>query len=235
MFATEYFRPRSVEQTVDAGVHHVVAAMRMSSVHREGETKHIIDGINLKATPWMKRASDENKGYTYQRKNGLITSVGTSNTAETAPLSQLKRLADGQMVCPDDYFKQAKKLGINPAETILNMGGKNGPGLPTRGERSGENKKNKSKKKDKKKKDKKKDKKKKKKSASPSSSSSDSSLNEEDNAARIKRIRNRKQGNPAQGSDEEIGEENEEEKAARIQRIRNRKKGVSAKGFEGDY
>lgn len=176
--ATEHFRPRSVEDTVDAGVHHIVAAMRLGAKGTPEGKGHIIDGINLKATPWMKKASDETKGYTYQRKNGLITSLGTSNTAQTAPLSQLTRLSEMGQVTPSDYFKQAKKMGINPVEDALGLT-QSGPGLPTKGESSKKKKeKKKDKKKDKKKKDKKKkDKKKKtkKRKKSSSSSSSDSS------------------------------------------------------------
>merc|ERR1712098_293576 len=105
----------SVEDTVDAGVHPLVAAMRLGSKNTLAGSGQIIDGINLKATPWMKKASDHEKGYTYSRKNGLITSVGTSNTAQTAPLSQLTRLTE-LGANPSDYFKQAKQLGMNPAE-----------------------------------------------------------------------------------------------------------------------
>merc|ERR1712216_207382 len=107
------------------------AAMRLGSKATAQGQMHIVDGVNLKATPWMRKATDDTRGYTYQRKNGLITSVGTCNTSQTDPLAQLNRLTE-LGANPADYFKQAKQSGLNPAESILKMT-KSGPDLPTRG------------------------------------------------------------------------------------------------------
>merc|ERR1712046_62032 len=100
---------------------------------------------------------------TYQRKNGLITSVGTTNTAQTDPMAQLNRLTE-LGANPSDYFKQAKQIGINPAADVLKLT-KSGPDMPGRGDATQEKKKKS--KKEKKKKDKKR------KRSSSSSSSSD--------------------------------------------------------------
>jgi len=181
--ATETYRPRSAEDTVDAGVHHIVAAMRMGHSATLAGRKHIVDGIDLKAEPWMKRAGEETKGYTYMRKNGLISSLGTCTIAEVDPTKQIARISEMGGVDPSNYFKSATKSGINPLEDVLKSA-KAGPGMPTRGDAAKDKKdkkkkdkkkekKKKEKKKGKKKKDKKKEKKKKDKKSSSSSASED--------------------------------------------------------------
>merc|ERR1711924_263904 len=105
--------------------------MRLSTkqtVHHGAQSKGR-DGLNFLAQPWMKKASDTQRGYTYQRKNGLITSNGITNTAETAPLQQLEKIVAAGGVDPSNYFKQAKQLGMNPAEAALGMS-KSGPSMP---------------------------------------------------------------------------------------------------------
>jgi len=182
--ATDTWRPKSVEDTVDAGVHPVVAAMRLASIDTREGKGHVIDGMDLLAQPWMRKATDSSQGYTYLRKNGHIHSVGTRYTEETAPVNQLRRVTELGMN-PCDFFKQAKDSGlINPWETVLKLE-KSGPREPTKQEKLSEknknskNKKTKTKKKKRKKKKNKKDTKKSKKrkrsSSSSSSSSSDSS------------------------------------------------------------
>merc|ERR1712032_773528 len=172
------------EDTVDAGVHPIVAKMRLESKNTREGKGHVIDGMDLLAQPWMKKATDFNQGYTYLRKNGHIHSTGTRYTSETDPTSQLKRLTElGTNPC--DYFKQAKDSGLlNPWDTVLKLS-KSGPSLPTRKDKlkdklqekkkTSKKKKKAKKKASKKKKDKKKSKKRKRSSSSSSSSSSDSS------------------------------------------------------------
>merc|ERR1712129_217570 len=169
--------------TVDAGVHPVVAKMRLACNNTREGKGHVIDGMDLFAQPWMRKATDSSQGYTYLRKNGHIHSTGTGYTAETNPINQLRRVTElGTNPC--DYFKQAKDSGLlNPWDTVLKLT-KAGPGLPTKREKLKEKnnkkkgskkKKNKAKKSKKKNKKDKKKSKKRKRSSSSSSSSSDSS------------------------------------------------------------
>lgn len=133
--ATENFRPRSVEDTVDAGVHPLVAKMRLSTLELAPEKTMIYDGIDMNASPWMRSAQNHEAGYTYRRKNGLITSLGTQYTNETKPLSQVSRMVDAGSANPADFFKQSTKLGINPMNEVLGLT-KSGPGLPSRRDRA---------------------------------------------------------------------------------------------------
>eukprot|EP00403_Amphidinium_massartii_P018284 CAMPEP_0178429824 /NCGR_PEP_ID=MMETSP0689_2-20121128/31004_1 /TAXON_ID=160604 /ORGANISM="Amphidinium massartii, Strain CS-259" /LENGTH=180 /DNA_ID=CAMNT_0020051663 /DNA_START=1 /DNA_END=539 /DNA_ORIENTATION=- len=176
------WRPRSIDDTVDAGVHPVVAAMRLAQKGTPEGSGQIVEGMDLKATPWnAKPLLGDKAGYTYNKRNGPA-----SATAQTEPIQQITRLTS-LGVNPQDYLKQAKALGLNPAPA--------GPDLPDRKADKKDKKKDKkskkkkkkdkkTKKKDKKSKKKKKDKKSKKKkdkkkdssssSGSSSSSSSDS-------------------------------------------------------------
>merc|ERR1712228_1124344 len=138
------WRPRSIDDTVDAGVHPVIAAMRLGQKQTVAASVHIVDGIDLKAQPWEKGKKVYEHGYTYNRKNGPASGAGSL----TDPTAQIDRLV-GHGVNTQDYMKQAKKLGMNPVAAVLRQ--ESGPGLP---DGSGEQK-------SKKKKDKKKDKKKK--------------------------------------------------------------------------
>jgi len=123
-----------VDDSIDAGVHPAVAAMR----RKEGDTKRTVQ--------------DAIVGKKYHGQS------------RTAPELDLSKLSD-PTYNPENFFKQAKKLGVNPLDGILNS---------TNVQKSEEDKKKKKKKdkKKKKKKDKKKEKKKRKKKSSSSSSSS---------------------------------------------------------------
>merc|ERR1711879_87282 len=89
--------------------------------------KHIVDGINLKAQPWMNKPTDTAGGYTYNKRNGAA-----SLHSATDPVAQLERLKT-LGANPQDYFKQAKQIGIDPADGVLK--GKSGPDLPGRKEK----------------------------------------------------------------------------------------------------
>mmetsp|Transcript_42806 Transcript_42806/g.118259 ORF Transcript_42806/g.118259 Transcript_42806/m.118259 type:complete len:202 (+) Transcript_42806:204-809(+) len=170
------WKPRTIEESVDAGVHPAVAAMRLAQKATPEGSGRIVGGMDLKATPWLSRGYEN--GYTYNKRNGPA-----SMTAVTHPTSQIDRLAAMGMN-PQDYFKQSKATGLNPVQDVLTS--KSGPGMPGRekkdkkdkkGKKKGKSKDKRSKdKKDKKKKTKKtgKPKKKKKKDSSTSSSSESS-------------------------------------------------------------
>lgn len=165
--------PRTIEDSVDAGVHPVVAAMRLAQkATPEGQFQKV-QGMDLKATPWVHKdaGSDGFTGYTYNKRNGPASAVASTN-----PVQQIGRLT-GMGMNPQDFFKQAKQSGTNPVAAILN---KSGPDLPGKEDRKKDKKSKKKdkkskKKKDKKKKDKKSKKKKKAKKKKDSSSSSSSS------------------------------------------------------------
>jgi len=175
------WKPRSSEETVDAGVHPVVAKMRMGTF---GLAKNP-DGLDLRATPWEKgREWSHGKevqagGYTFNRRNNAATLGGE----DTDPKRQLERLS-AQGVNPQDYLKMAKQLGVHPEEGVL---GKSADvSLPTskdlrggRGKKKRDKKKKEKKKKGEKKSKKKAGKKRKRKDSSSSSSSSKSSSAEE--------------------------------------------------------
>merc|ERR1712083_889941 len=160
---------------VDAGVHPVIAAMRLGQKQTVAASVHVVDGIDLKAQPWDKGKKIYEHGYTYNRKNGPASGAGSL----TDPTAQIDRLV-GHGVNTQDYMKQAKKLGMNPVAAVLRQ--ESGPGLPDgspprdkKTKKKKDKKKGKKKKSDKKKKDKKKDKKKSKKKKESSSSSDSSS------------------------------------------------------------
>lgn len=152
------WRPKTIEDSVDAGVHPVVAAMRLAQKATPMGAGLIVEGMDLKAKPWLpKELAGDRGGYTYQKRNGPASAVAVTN-----PTEQIDRLS-AMGVNPQDFFKQAKSKGLNPVEALLRA--KSGPELPGR------------KKKDKKSKKKRKKKKtgRKRKSSSSSSSSSPSS------------------------------------------------------------
>eukprot|EP00928_Gymnodinium_smaydae_P033751 TRINITY_DN24099_c0_g1_i1.p1 TRINITY_DN24099_c0_g1~~TRINITY_DN24099_c0_g1_i1.p1 ORF type:complete len:233 (+),score=73.60 TRINITY_DN24099_c0_g1_i1:190-888(+) len=189
---TNGWRPRCIEDTVDAGVHPVVAAMRMAQKNTTEGSGRIVEGMDLKATPWIRR--DQQTGYTFNKRNGAASAAAVTN-----PHLQLERLV-GLGVNTQDYMHQAKKTGMNPVAAVLKS--ESGPYLPGMGgeekkdskskkkEKKGKSSKKKSsKKKEKKKKDKKKKKKKekkkkeKKKKKSSSSSGSSSSGSDDDGSS----------------------------------------------------
>mmetsp|Transcript_40808 Transcript_40808/g.118222 ORF Transcript_40808/g.118222 Transcript_40808/m.118222 type:complete len:180 (-) Transcript_40808:50-589(-) len=143
------WRPRTVEDSIDAGVHPAVAAMRRKAA---GHTRTVEDAITGRKVAHL---------------------IGQNR----APGIDVARLGSDPTYNPMNFFKQAGKHGVNPLREVM-LAGKDGPTLPEGSEKSKKDKKKKSKK-DKKKKDGKKSKKskksKKKKSSSSSSSSSCSS------------------------------------------------------------
>jgi len=182
------WKPKSIEDSVDAGVHPVVAAMRLAQKASPLGNGTIVEGMDLKAQPWLQKDNMGDKGgYTYQKRNGAA-----SATPSTHPTEQINRLA-GQGVNPQDFFRLSKQSGLNPMEGVLRQ--RDGPGLPDM--------KKEEKKKDKKKKKKEKSKKKKKKakssssssssSASSSSSSSDSSSSESEKAGKKRKKPDKKE------------------------------------------
>merc|ERR1712039_328833 len=115
--------------------------MRFAGHNTKEGQKIIVEGMDLRASPWMKKAQDLAPGYTFSKRNGAA-----SGTDATHPHQQLDRLV-GKGLNPQDFFKGSKQMGLNPAESVLKK--RSGPGLP--GEEK-EKKKKKKKKKGKKKK-----------------------------------------------------------------------------------
>eukprot|EP00747_Dinoflagellata_sp_TGD_P167773 gnl/TRDRNA2_/TRDRNA2_192853_c0_seq1.p1 gnl/TRDRNA2_/TRDRNA2_192853_c0~~gnl/TRDRNA2_/TRDRNA2_192853_c0_seq1.p1 ORF type:complete len:258 (+),score=73.74 gnl/TRDRNA2_/TRDRNA2_192853_c0_seq1:58-831(+) len=136
------WRPRSVEDTIDAGVHPAVAALRRRDA---AKVRTVEDAITTNKT------------------------VGPSRQKPTLDLG---RVQSDPSYDPVNFFKQAKKLGVNPLDAVT----KSKAPLRFAGEDEKKSKKKKKKdKKDKKKSKKGKKKSKKKKSSSSSSGSSSSS------------------------------------------------------------
>merc|ERR1712039_383313 len=114
-----------------------------------GEGQNIVvEGMDLLATPWLKRAQDLAPGYTFSRRNGAASAA-----PETHPHAQLDRLV-GKGVNPQDFFMNSKQTGINIVSDVLRS--KDGPDLPGKEKKSKKSKSKKDKKKGKKSKDKKK-------------------------------------------------------------------------------
>eukprot|EP00416_Gambierdiscus_australes_P042875 CAMPEP_0171113604 /NCGR_PEP_ID=MMETSP0766_2-20121228/82965_1 /TAXON_ID=439317 /ORGANISM="Gambierdiscus australes, Strain CAWD 149" /LENGTH=65 /DNA_ID=CAMNT_0011575825 /DNA_START=29 /DNA_END=222 /DNA_ORIENTATION=+ len=53
------WRPRCIEDTVDAGVHPVVAAMRLAQKGTKEGSGVIVGGMDLKAAPWKAKDGPE--------------------------------------------------------------------------------------------------------------------------------------------------------------------------------
>ena len=104
------WRPRCIDDTVDAGVHPVIAAMRIGQKQTVQASVHVVDGIDLKANPWDKGKKVYENGYTFNRKNGPA-----SGNAGTDPNSQLDRLV-GMGVNTQDYMIPRWKIiaGADP-------------------------------------------------------------------------------------------------------------------------
>jgi len=174
---TYQFKPKCIEDTVDAGVHPIVARMRLSQkgTDRMGDGQ-IVAGMDLKATPWIKKEAQS--GYTYNKRNGAASACSVTDV-----VPQLDRLK-GHGMNPGDFFQQANTLGMDVMEGVTKR--TVGPNFPdmSKGGKSKKDKKNSKKdkkgkksktKKKKKKKEKKSGKSKKKKGKKSSSSSSSSS------------------------------------------------------------
>jgi len=139
----------------------------------------IVEGMDLKAQPWVtKPLLGDKGGYTYNKRNGAASAV-----ASTDPVLQINRLS-ALGVNTQDFFKQAKATGVDVAEGVLQQ--RSGPDVPNgkaKKDKKKDKKKEKKRKKEKKKKASKKAKKKsKKKESSSSSSSGDSSSSSSDGA-----------------------------------------------------
>merc|ERR1712151_1374782 len=135
--------------TVDAGVHPTVAKMRLAQKGSKEGQNIVVEGMDLLATPWLKKAQDLAPGYTFAKRNGAA-----SATPETHPHAQLDRLV-GAGVNPQDFFMNSKQTGINIVSDVLR--GKDGPDLPgkEKKKKKSKSKKDKKEKKGKKSKDKK--------------------------------------------------------------------------------
>merc|ERR1711874_415329 len=101
------------------GVHPAVVKMRMAQKVVPGKEER----IDLKAQPWANRAQDFQHGYSYAKRNGLASVAG----GRIDPIHQLDRL-NGLGVDTATYFKQAKQIGMNPADGVLKKGA--GPSFP---------------------------------------------------------------------------------------------------------
>eukprot|EP00931_Biecheleriopsis_adriatica_P049808 TRINITY_DN28822_c0_g1_i2.p1 TRINITY_DN28822_c0_g1~~TRINITY_DN28822_c0_g1_i2.p1 ORF type:complete len:243 (+),score=67.37 TRINITY_DN28822_c0_g1_i2:76-804(+) len=142
------WKPRTVEDSIDAGVHPAVAALRLKEA---GKQRTVNDAIVGKRYHGQSRAAPE---------------------VNIDKLSKIDSTFD-----PSQFFKQANKIGVHPLDFMEKKKGA-GPEIPGTGSSKDKKDKKKDKKekdKKKKKKDKKKKKKKKKKSSSSSSSSSSDS------------------------------------------------------------
>eukprot|EP00929_Paragymnodinium_shiwhaense_P013962 TRINITY_DN121817_c0_g1_i1.p1 TRINITY_DN121817_c0_g1~~TRINITY_DN121817_c0_g1_i1.p1 ORF type:complete len:273 (-),score=121.43 TRINITY_DN121817_c0_g1_i1:98-916(-) len=214
------WKPKSIEESVDAGVHPAVAAMRLGAKSTAMGSGLIVGGMDLKATPWAKKESDMPTGYTYNKRNGPAML-----SDKTHPVAQLERL-QGQGVDAQVFLRKAKEAGFNPADELLNRSA--GPGLPglTEKEKKKKKKKSKDKKKKKKKgKDKKKDKKKKaskkKKKKDSSSSSSGSSSSDGSSSSSSSSKSSKKKKKSAKGDKKE---EKKEDKKAEQKKAKKKKK-----------
>uniref|UniRef100_A0A7S2MS95 Uncharacterized protein n=1 Tax=Alexandrium andersonii TaxID=327968 RepID=A0A7S2MS95_9DINO len=130
------WRPRCIEDTVDAGVHPVVAAMRLAQKAAPTGNGQIVGGMDLKAQPWKSKEAPVG-GYTYNKRNGPASAV-----AATDPTQQIERLT-GMGMNPQDFFKLAKSTGLNPVKDVLKS--KSTVDLPTKKAQSGKEKKKKKK------------------------------------------------------------------------------------------
>mmetsp|Transcript_51495 Transcript_51495/g.111833 ORF Transcript_51495/g.111833 Transcript_51495/m.111833 type:complete len:161 (-) Transcript_51495:197-679(-) len=140
------WRPRSVEDTIDAGVHPAVAAMRRQAAKGGRSVEDVMSGRKV-------------VHIIHQTK---------------APGLDMNKLGSDPSYNPSNFFKQAGKLGVNPMRELM-LSGKDGPTMPDEGKKS-KSKKDSKKKKDKKsKKDKSKKKKKDKKEKKAAASSDESS------------------------------------------------------------
>lgn len=153
------WKPKSVEESVDAGVHPAVAAMRRKAASVSG-SRTVEDAIAGRS---------------------VLHIIGQNK----APSLQVDKLSSDPTYNPMNFFKQSAKLGVNPLKEVI-LSGRDGPSLPDGKEEKMNEKKAK---KDKKRKsEKKKGKKKKKaKSSSSASSSSDSSSSQSDKKKKRKR------------------------------------------------